>query len=336
MSMIPEPGDAYVKIPLTFDVRPNIKTITKQKIYGALFISILTFLASMCLCFILGFLGFLLGIGITGLVIFFLRVGMLKENYFMQKYKELKETEGVYDYNLFWNIFDIDESKPYICHFSDGLKAIFISLPKDVILGKGEDSEYQHYENVAQAYGYMSKSGISCLHIDYMDIVGKDTRLQQLFDTIEKTKNVDLRKLLYNIFNYIRGIMKEEIASYDVYCFYTRGSDELFLAALDLIISSFHRANYLGHILLNKEDIAELAMAIFNIGDFQVKQMCEGVLESNGSTNFLKLIWTETNGERTQINRTKQEIEAERNVAAAESGVKVKKIKPKDDVEIDL
>ena len=336
MDMIPQPNAREVCIPLTFDVRGNVKTISKTKIYGGLFISILTFVLSMGLVFLMGFGGFCLGLGITCLVVSFIRFIMLQETYFMSKYKELEATKGVYDYNLFWNIYDIDESKPYICHLSDGTKAIFVALPKDVILGKGEESSYLHYEGVSAAYGALSKNGISCMHIDYMDIVGKDDRLTKFFEELEKTRDPNLKRLLYSIFNHIRGIMSEEITSYDVYCFYTRGSDDLFLSSLDLVIAGLHKANYLGHILLNKEEIAELVKAVFNISDFQIKQMCEGVLESKGATSFLRVIWTETDGERKIINKTKQELIAEKERENAEKAVKTKKIKPKDDVEIDL
>lgn len=334
MSMIPQAGDDYVRIPLTFDIRANVKTISKSKIYGSFFLSILLTIGCLSLSFF-GFWGFILGVALACLIVFLIRTFALNEKYFMKKYKELEATNGIYEYNLFWNIFDIDEAKPYICHLANGYKALFVSLPKDVILGKGEDSEYLHYEGVTAAYGALSKNGISCMHIDYMDIVGKDTRLQKLFDDLENTKDPNLKRLMYSVFNHIRGIMSEEIASYDVYCFYTRGPDELFLSSLDLVITGFHRANYLGHILMSKEAIADLVMSIFNIGDFQVKQMCEGVLENKGSTNYLRLIWTEKNGEHTKINKTKQELDAERAIQEAEKEVKVKKNKHSDD-EIEL
>lgn len=334
--MIPKSGDTYIEIPLTFDVRPNIKTVSRVKIYTVMLFLIVFFLASLCLCFFMGFMGVFVGIALTFLVAYFLRMSILREKYFMSKYKEFEETKGVFEYKTFWNIFDIDEAKPYINHFADGRKALFIALPKDVILGKGEDSEYLHYEGVTAAYGALSKNGISAIHIDYMDVVGKDSRLQKLFESLDKTKDPNLKRLLYSVFNHIRNIMSEEIASYDVYCFYTYSSEELFLSSLDMVVAGLHRANYLGHLLLPKEEVAELVKAIFNLGDFQIKQMCESVLEDNGSTNFLRLIWTETNGERKVINKTKQELDAERRTQEAEKAVKVKKKRAADNEELDL
>ena len=336
-SMQPNDGEYAVKIPLTFDVKGNIKTISQKKITLSVLIVIGALLITVLLT-VLGGLTFLwIGLAVTLVLQWVLRKVYLRENYFLGKYTEMQKNEGIFNYSKIWDIYEIEDFYPYICRFADGRKCVFIAFPKDVIVGKGEDSEFRHYDAVMQAYASLGETGLECMHIDYMDAVGKDSRLQSLYDMLDDTANSDLKKLLYRVFDNIKGRMNDEIASYDVYCFITRQSDDTFISNLNLVVSHLMRANYLGYYLLDRVSVGELVQSVFNIEDFQVRHACEEVYARKGThTNFIKVIWSEKDGVRKTYSKRRAEIMAEMATREAEAKVKVRKMKDKKAEDIDL
>ena len=101
----------------------------------------------------------------------------------------------IFSYNLFWNIYEINDAFPYFVQFVNGLKGVFVIFDKDIVVGKEDDADFNHYEALAEAYNQLAKRDIEFMHIDYMDTVGQDSRLDLLFDNAAYIENEDLKVL---------------------------------------------------------------------------------------------------------------------------------------------
>ena len=344
--MIPQKGSPIVEIPVTFDSNSkpqglgNDKFILAILVFGVWLISaILSFFTELEF-----FNKILYVLGSFVFAMFIIRILIMREPYFKKKRNELIEKDYKFPYSTFWNIYEVTESYPHICRYANGLKSIFVVFDKDVIVGREENNDYNHYEAIADAYLQMHKRGIDCMHIDYMDTVGKDDRVLSLFEMANGSENEDLKEILLRVFDNVEDIMQHSYASYDVYCFYYNGKDELFMDELEVVLDAFLEANYIRCRVLDKEEIGELVKSIFNIEKFSVNYASEKLFSDLGGTNYLKPIWVERNGERKILNKTREELDAEREVREAEISMRKSKKKVKnrtirrlrEDTDIDL
>ena len=347
--MKPEKNDNYIQIPVTFDSSSKPGGLTNDKFILAILVMGVWLALSIFIMFSEWTLFQKIGFDLISFIISlsFSRYIILRERYFMKRRNELQEKDYKITYSNFWNIYEVTNSYPYICRYANGLKAIFVMFEKDVIVGRDLDNDYYHYEAIAEAYLQMSKRGIDCMHIDYMDTVGKDDRINVLFDMASKSENPILGDVLTRIFDNVEGIMQSSYASYDVYCFYYAGKDELFMDELDVVINAFLEGNYLRYTVLDKEAIGELVKSVFNIEKFSVNYASEKLFSDIGSTSYLKPIWVERAGERKILNKTREELEEERKTREAEKDLRRSRTKPssrggrmvrklKDEEEIDL
>lgn len=329
--MIPKKGDPVIEIPITFDSHSKVGGLTNDKfilallIFGAwLFTVVVSILIDITI------MNKILYILCSFIVVsLFVRYVVMREHYFKKKREDLLKNDYRFPYGTFWNIYEITSTYPYICRYVNGLKAIFVVFDKDVIVGRSRDNDYYHYEAISEAYLQMYKRGIDCMHIDYMDTVGKDERVKSLFTMAENTENENLQEILTRIFDNVEDIMQHSYASYDVYCFFYNGKDELFMDELEVVINSFLEANYIRYRILNKEEIGELVKSLYNIEKFSVNEASEKLFMESGSTRYLTPIWIERDNERKILNRTIEEKEAERQVRAAEKDLKHSKVKPR-------
>lgn len=346
--MIPEKNSPIVEIPLTFDSQSkpqgldNSKFLLALLVFGVwLFISIISIFTEYT---IIQKVLFIVISFIVGLYI--VRYLIMREPYFRKKREDLIDKNYEYPYSIFWNIYEVTKSYPYICRYANGLKSIFVAFDKDVIVGKDRDNEYWHYEAISDAYLQMHKRGIDCIHIDYMDVVGKDDRMTNLFNLANDAENDDLREILTRMYDNVEYIMQHSYAAYDVYCFFYNGKDELFMDELDIVINAFLEANYIRCRVLDKEEIGMLVKSIFNIEKFSVNEASEKLFSDLGGTHYITPIWIERGEERKILHKTREEIEAEKRVKEAEtylrnsrvrqSGMKKKMKKLKDEENIEL
>lgn len=322
--MIPDKRSPIVEIPITFDSKSKPQGLTNDKfvmtfiVFGVwLFISILLLFVELTifqkfLYIVLLFIG----------VLTLSRFVFLRETYFKKKRNELVEKDYQYSHSVFWNIYEITNGYPSICRYANGKKAIFVQFDKDVIVGREPDAEYYHFEAISDAYMQMHKRGIDCMHIDYMDTVGKDERVKCLFDMASDAENADLKDVLIRIFDNVEYVMQHSYASYDVYCFFYQGKDELFMDELEVVLDAFLEANYIRYRLLGKDEIGELVKSVFNLNDFSVRESSERLFADLGGTHYLTPIWVErttSNGvERVTLNKTSAQKEAERATREAE------------------
>lgn len=327
--MIPERGSDILEIPVTFDVVGDRITISNAK----LLLSALIFVASVVLSIVLVFTlsggnRFLIPLIILCGSYLFLKYGLIKEQVFRKQREKLIANDYKFTPSLYWGIYSINDYFPYICKMSNGCYAIFVAMDKDVIVGKDADYDYDHHEAISNAYQKMSKfSKMYCMHIDYMDIIGKDSRMDSLFEGLLNTENSDLKHMVTRIYDHVQVYMNNAYANYDVYVFYYKGREESFWEDLSGVLEKFSEANYIRDRVLNREEIGALCKTLMNLNDFSVTRASEQMfMQSSARTSqFFKIIWVEKNGEKKVVNRTKEERDAERRVASAEVGVRRKK-----------
>jgi hypothetical protein len=247
----------------------------------------------------------------------------------------------MFDHDVYWNIYEISNAYPHIVSFGNGLKAIFVALDKDVIVGKDDDYSYDHHEAIADALLQMTKRGIEAMHIDFMDTVGKDTRLNALFHTSSQVENSDLRKVLTRKYDFIEATMGNSYASYDVYCFYSTSADDVFWANLKGILARFKTANFIRYRVLHRDAISVLAESLMNIVDFSITDACDNLYRDLHKSEYIRPIWVEKDGVRTELNKTLEEISEIKRVRNSEKKAKQKRKpffskKNQEEVEIDL
>lgn len=326
--MIPDKKSPIIEIPITFESNAKPQGLTNDKFvmsiiaFGIwLFVSILLIFVDLTI-----FQKILYIVGLFIIVLTLSRFVFLRESYFKKKRNELVEKDYQYPYSTFWNIYEITNGYPAICRYANNLKAIFVQFDKDVIVGRDPDAEYYHFEAIADAYLQMHKRGIDCMHIDYMDTVGKDERVKSLFDMANDAENEDLQEVLMRIFDNVEYVMQHSYASYDVYCFFYTGKDELFMDELEVVLDAFLEANYIRYRILGKDEIGELVKSVFNLSEFSVRDSSEKLFADLGGTHYLTPIWVErttSNGvERVTLNKTSAQKEAERATREAEKGTR--------------
>lgn len=341
--MIPQKRSPIVQIPITFDSSSKPQGLTNDKFYlSLLFLGIWIFCSIVLILSALSISQKILYIiGLFLVITFIIRFLLMRESYFKKKREDLVEKDFQYPHSVFWNIYEVTNSYPHICRYANGLKSVFVVFDKDVIVGREQDDDYYHYEAIADAYLQMYKRGIDCMHIDYMDTVGKDDRVNSLFDLANNAENKDLKEILTRMFDNVEYIMQHSYASYDVYCFYYNGKDELFMDELDVVLDAFLEANYIRYRILDKNEIGELVKSVFNISEFSVKDSSEKLFTDLGGTHYLTPIWVEretSNGvERKILNPTMAEIQKQKETKEEERKIKkgMKKIKKGQDFDLE-
>lgn len=342
--MRPHKGSDILNIPITFDTRGNARARKAGRTLWML-LTLAFWIASSIFSLIVaetwkGWLyppvSFLVGI-------YIIRFIVLREWYYKKKRKELMEKDYKFSHSLFWNIYDINSRYPYFITFGTGMKGVFIAFDKDVIVGKEADYNYFHHEAIANAYQQLQKRSIEAIHIDYMDTVGKDTRMASLFQQAEKTENPDLRRVLMRMYDHIEYKMNKAYASYDVYCFYSYSREELFWDELQGVLDNFGQANYIRARALDRDEISLLVESVMNINEFSVNRANDTMFKDMiNHVEYIRPIWAEKDGEREILNKTLEEIVEAKRVVQAEKKVKRKRgrilgaFKKSDDSDIDL
>jgi hypothetical protein len=340
--MQPRKGNSSLQIPITFDNRGGGRaSVAGRPLWVFLVLLFWLFTSTVALIVSTGFWKFgypLLSFFLLSYVVRFL---IIRENYFRTKRQELIENEYMFPHNVFWNIYEISNKYPYIVQFANGLKGVFIALDKDVIVGKDEDYDYHHHEAIADAYQQMEKRGLECMHIDFMDTVGKDSRLEALFNQAERIANEDLRRIILRKYDHIESTMNRSYASYDVYCFYSVARSEIFWDELQIVLGYFRQANYIRARALNRDAISALTESILNLENFSVNEACDNLFKELNKVEYLRPIWVEKDGTKTILNTTLEESDEIKRVAQAEKQLKKKRSKslfsrkkPEEDIDL--
>ena len=333
--MEPQIGDTAINIPVTFDYRGGRGGNTKNKVIATIAIIIVVAiliggistrdqleLLKKCLY---DFLVFYVGLVLLRFLVF-------RELYFSDIYEELLSTDLVMDITQLWQIFEVGNEYPYICYYKNGYKGIFVKMEKGTVTGKTIENEFLHYDSVGEAYNLAHALNMNMIHIDYMDNVGKDSRVQALMDNLQNVKNEDMQIMLIDMYTNWQVEMSLNYASYDIYLFLTRDKIESFVYNMQNVVSTMLGGNYITYRVLNKNDISSLCTALFNLHSFSVNDACEQALVHNTQGNIVPIKVTHLDGTVDKLNKTVAERKADleervRKQEEAKHDAKVKKEK---------
>jgi len=341
--MRPLKEDREIKIPISFDIVNKINVSGSKWFKILVMVAVWVFVSVIVMYKSMGMMFYVFPIFSFMVLLYIIRFWVLKEKYFMKKREELLENDYMFTHDLLWGIYDIRNSFPHIVYYKNGVKGVFIAFEKGITIGKGEDSMYYHHEAIAEAYRYMLENGVNGVHIDYMDTVGKDERLDWLIDKANKTQNPDLRKLMVYCYDFMQSQMDNLYTSYDVYCFYSKEDERELMYKIKNIVNYFLQANYTKAVILDKDKIGDLVKSVFNLEDFSVVKSTDMIFRNmNKVKEFLKVIWVEKDGERTVLNKTLEELEELSRVRETEKKLARKSLllklrrKKKEEDDIDL
>ncbi len=323
--MRPRIGQDTITLPITFDYQGGRREKEKTAKVWAVVLGVLEVI------FFIGFLfrrdsnllvNLLMSFASLLLMSSIIRFLLLKEGRRRIEKIQIMDTDGVIDVQKLWGIYDIGEVFPYVCRFRSGKSGVFVQLNKDVILGKYTEAEFGHYEAIGDAYNIAASSNTQICHIDYMDVVGSDERLDSSFSSLDKVSNPDLKDLLTDIYTYQQEQMSHQIVSFDTYLFLWSGSDESAWLTIQRILSCFMDANYRSYHVLDRTDLRELAKNIYLFEEFSVEDAMLRSFAVGNSTGIIPIQVEHSDGTLEKLNKTSEEKAYEAELAAKREQVK--------------
>lgn len=323
VDMTPQPGDTSINLPITFDYKGGRGENKKGKIILSIADVLLTVI------FTVGcasndnleiWMRFLLPCVVLYIGLFILRFFVFRELWFSDVYETLKATDYDLKLDQIWQIFDIDFEYPYICYFKNGYKGIFVRMEKDVITGKVGDAQFDHYSAIGDAYNVAHSLNMNIVHIDYMDNVGNDTRMQKLYDDLVFVENPDMQEMLIDIYSNLQDEMSQNYASFDIYLFLTRDKLNNFVYNMQTVCNYMLGGNFITYKVLDRFEISRVCVALFNLHDFSIVEACENVLSGVEHHGVIPIKVKHGDGTEEIFNKTT----AEKKVIAAENARKQK------------
>lgn len=311
--MRPQPDDTSIKLPVTFDYKGG----RSDNVKGNVLFTLVTLVLSIALTVIV-----VRGdaepvkkaiiIGVAWIVVlFFIRFKVLHEQMYSDAFEALKEIDYTPDTDSFWNIYEIESSYPYICHFRDGKSGIFIRLEKDVIVGKDDDVMYRHFEAISDAFNLAGSVSINMCQIDYMDNVGNDARLQGLYEHLNDCDNPDMKEALLSIYSNLQDEMSHAYASFDVYLFTCVGKTDRLWYNVNSIVDRLLAGNYLSFKALDIDGVRTTCMALFNLNEFSALEACEHIVATQRYRGIVPIKVLHVDNTETIINKTQEQLRQE-------------------------
>lgn len=349
--MRPNLGDTFLALPITFDYSGGRRESQKSARLWSIGLTIFGFILSLGIIlnkdrFFL--INLVLGFVIFYIILLIVRFFILKEGKLRLQEIKIADNDFKESYEDFWGIYSIDPMYPHIVRFRNGKSGVFVSLSKDVVLGKYTDAEFEHEEAIGDAYNICGGSNnISIIHTDYMDIIGSDERLDESFASLSSVKNPDMVDLLTDIYTYQKEIMSKRVTSFDVYLFMWTGSDNLAWSEVKRVLKCFMQANYRGYHLLGEADIRDFSRVLMNLEDFSVIEAMSTAFVTEDTTGVSPIKVIHSSGDVEIVGKTIQEKKDERALKEKELILKKeenkrrrkstsKKNKGEEDEEIDL
>lgn len=305
--MRPEPGDQIIDVPITIDYSGGRSDSIKSKLLWSLVATlVLVILFFVILFSAQNFVLKLMAMAIemyvgTALIRFLL---LNESKYRKEAHKRLREDYSI-NMSDFWNIYQIIGE---YCYFISGHIGLFFLLEKGVLVGSEEDSEYEHYEAIADALNLVATSKMRVCHIDMMDKIGHDDRIRKAMRTIRKYPDSGAKDLSEEIFRYQQEMADDSVTSYDIYLFMFKGDEDEFVSSVQKVLSCLMTANYTSYTSLDGESIRTIAATLFNIHDFSVVNATrEAFGNRGGKNNITPIALMHSDGTKTRLNKTKEE-----------------------------
>lgn len=319
--MKPVRGSNYIDIPLTLDVANSASYINKVKLTIGYLIIVGIIVAAVVLCIVFRTVQVcILCIAAAVIGILLMRYCWFDERRYRRCYRNIAEHNNAYGSDMFWSIYEVSEGKMPICYYKNGQKALFVAFEKDIKIGADTDASEDHWDALTAAYRQLAYKKIQFMHIDYMDSIGKNKRLDATVDRLLQTPNTELRKLLGITFDYQKQLLQDSYLTYDVYVFYYNSDDNTFRADIETILNQMLQANYSHYYYMHIDELRELAKSLYGMPEFSALQATEAVFGDTSIKRKIKVISYTQNGETVKVHKTREE-----EAAAAQAQQEAKK-----------
>lgn len=316
VDMQPQPGDTTVQLPMTFDYKGGRGGQTKGKLALVLIAVLLVVLGEMVVwksgkfelwqeC--------VFGVAVFYVGLFIIRFPVFREQYFSDVYEEMKESDNEFKLDYYWQIFDIATEYPYICYFKNGYKGVFVRMERDAITGKTDSNIFDHYEAIGDAYNLCHSLNMNMIHIDYMDNVGNDPRMEELYNELAFVENPDMQQMMIDIYSNLSEEMSRVYSCFDVYLFLSRDVASNLIYNIQSVANAMLSGNYITFKVLDRYEIAGVCTSLFNMHDFSILDACHDTMTTDQSSGIVPIKVTHSDGTVDIINKTSEEkrIESE-------------------------
>lgn len=210
----------------------------------------------------------------TVIAMIIVRFVFLQEYKYRRTYSLLKLHNNEFDLSNIWNIVSIDDvvGRPYFVHYRNGSTGLFVMMENDVVVGKPTNDEYLSYEALGNAYQQAFNYELDMEHLDIMDFIGHDRRLDYARRTMtERCNNPEIRSMMSQIFDNLQSKMNDNVTVYDIYVFHTNNmTNEVFYSRVSQVLQAMLGGNYSSYHLMNSKEIGSLVKSMFNLGSFSV------------------------------------------------------------------
>lgn len=228
-------------------------------------------------------------------------------------YLEAMDNDFKLSESLLWSILDIEPTYPYISHMGGTRRAIFVRLNKDVKEGKRKNSVDDHFDAIADMYQTASEEGLTVIHLDYMDNIGEDNRVEDFLNVSERIENVDYQTMLMRIFRNLEYITKDMFSTFDVYMFISSNPRDNLLFKVRRVMQHALRANYKTYTVLNRDEIRKIPSILYNLHAFSANQAQQDLFQmgENSNIRLIKVVDLST-GEEQNYNIPTKKMREER------------------------
>lgn len=311
--MQPKPEDDTISLPITFDYSGGRADNARHKWFQVALVIVISIFISVLV--FMGDVEFWKRLLVFAVIVFatqfIIRFGIMKETIYSNAYERLKEVNFEPSTNNFWTIYEVDDQYPYIAHFKSGIKGVFVRLEKDVVVGKPDTVMFDHYEAISNAYNIAGSNNISMMQLDYMDNVGNDPRLRDMYAELNQCTNEEMRDIMLNLYAHLQEEMSLNFACYDVYLFYSRGKESQLWYTTQLILSEMLSGNYLSYKVMDLEGIRQACIATFNLEEFSAVEACDAAFDDLTFRGIIPISLQTADGEYKKLGKTQAEIRQE-------------------------
>ena len=308
--MRPKEHDDSIQIPITFDYKGGRSSNTRLKTIASFVIFLIMIVATVGIV-VAPFSYPIVKLGLVAFVfyilLFIVRFVIFRESYYSRVYEGLINKDFKLDITSIWSIFEISDTYPYIVYFKNGQKGLFVRMEMGTITGKSETVMYDHYEAISDAYNIAHSLNMNIIHIDYMDNVGNDSRLLKMQHDLLKVKNPEMRDMLSDIYANLQDEMTRNYANFDVYLFLTKDKIDNFIYNVRMVANKMTEGNFITYKIMNHDDIANTAKAIFNLHEFSAIKANSYTLQDHEATGIIPIRLYHPNGMVEEINPTQAE-----------------------------
>ena len=172
--------------------------------------------------------------------------------------------------------------------------------------------EFTHFEKLADMYNVAHRLGLDMVNIDYMDIVGNDSRMQSMYAKASNCENESLKQILLSMCGYLEYEMSLDYTSYDVYLFTGRISEEALFYNVREVLDAGMYANYKSYTLIDPNQLRNMTQSIMNLENFSRLQAEKEVIMNTLSKTITPIKLIREDGTEEIYNKTRAQLEEDK------------------------